>query len=225
MLLCGLYWLGVELSMKKTLNLLMRKPFGYFFVFFGGLMIFGVGFRLFSTGKLTPTYEIHGQTMGTTYSIVLHGKNGILLEQLKKEIEIRLNEINRSMSTWIEDSEISKINSAPANQWLDLSSEFSVVLEESLILSQKTSGAFDVTIGPVVNLWGFGPTAIQKAPSSHEVQMALQKTGYKNLVVSEKRLKKLRSGMYLDFSAIAPGYAVDEVASVLMKKGIENQIR
>ena len=102
--------------------------------------------------------------MGTTYSVKISSKEKVSVEPLKAEVDALLVEVNRQMSTYISSSEISKLNQSPKKQKVKISSYFNQVLKYSLQLAEKTGGIFDPTIGPLVNLWGFGPRGKRKVP-------------------------------------------------------------
>jgi thiamine biosynthesis lipoprotein len=169
-----------------------------------------------------PSFTLLGETMGTTYTVSAHGAPSDVLAGLPAEIEARLRAINKSMSTWDPASEISRINEMPAGQRVTVSEDFDRVLSTALSLSEATDGAFDVTVGPLVNLWGFGPTAHDQPPSAAALAAARRRTGYGNLIVNGRSLTKRVAGMYLDFSGIAKGYGVDAVAEILHRRGIGN---
>lgn len=162
--------------------------------------------------------------MGTTYTITVHGAPADELVGLPAEIEARLGAINKSMSTWDPASEISRVNEMPAGQWMTVSEDFDRVLNAALALSEATQGAFDVTVGPLVNLWGFGPMAHDEPPDAAAIAAAQRRVGYGKLVVNGRRLSKREQGMYLDFSAIAKGYGVDAIAEILRRRGVGNYL-
>jgi thiamine biosynthesis lipoprotein len=162
--------------------------------------------------------------MGTTYTVTLHEAPADALGGLPAEIEARLRAINKSMSTWDSASEISRINKTPAGQWVTMSEDFGRVLSAALSLSEATDGAFDVTVGPLVNVWGFGPMARGGRPDSAALAAAQPRVGYGNLVVNGRSLSKRVEGMYLDFSGIAKGYGVDALAEILRRRGIGNYL-
>ena len=130
-------------------------------------------------------------------------------------IETTLVEVNASMSTYIEDSEISLLNRAPAETPIQVSAAFLAVVNEARRLRDLTDGAFDVTVGPLVNAYGFGPTA-GDLPGEDELEALRQRTGYKLLEIDSEAstLAKSRDDLYVDLSALAKGYAVDRVAGL-----------
>jgi thiamine biosynthesis lipoprotein len=170
---------------------------------------------------------ITGKTMGTTFSIkIVADKNlSIDYKSLKSEINELLIEINLQMSTYIEDSEISHFNNYDSTGWFKISYDLASLINTSLEVSRLSAGAFDITVGPLVNLWGFGPELKNpEVPIVKELLEAKSKTGYKLIAVNvdTPAVRKDKPEVYLDMSAIAKGYAVDKVAELLSSKKITN---
>lgn len=163
--------------------------------------------------------------MGTQWSVTLLPVEGLQSEGwLQAEIEANLYTINQSMSTYISDSEINRVSAARAGVSIELSDKMSAVLDEALRISVLTDGAYDVTVGSLVTLWGFGPEFKGDAlPSEGERLAALSNVGYEALVLdhaSDTLIKReLRE---LDFSSIAKGYGVDEIARLLSDRGVQH---
>ena len=178
--------------------------------------------------------EIHGTTMGTTYMVKLV-KNGRLNSMspsnaektVTTEIDAVLKRVNSQMSTWIEDSELSKFNRFDKPEWFDVSMDTVIVFAEALRVSRLSGGAFDITVGPIINLWGFGPTKNERhIPTDEQIKEVMAKTGYQKLSVRQAppAVKKEDPGIYCDLSAIAKGFGVDEVAGYLESKEIYNYV-
>lgn len=170
-------------------------------------------------------WEIAGPVFGTQYHInVVLTDNESHLENLGSGIEQVLEDVDASMSTWREDSELSRLNRREdQSAWIELSEPLYEVLTTAARVSELTDGAFDVTIGPVVNLWGFGPEARpDEVPDESELQAKLEATGYENIELrSDPPALRARKPQYIDLSAIAKGYAVDAVARYLDNAGVE----
>ncbi len=167
---------------------------------------------------------LEGRTMGTTYRVTLRGKEAPRAEALQEAIDERLRAISRSMSTWDPASEISRVNARPAGEPIPISPSFRTVLEAALRVSERTDGAFDVTLGPLVNLWGYGPAPHDRPPSRAEIDAARRRIGTRHLSLHGATLRKGVPGMELDFSGIAKGYGVDQIARILRERGIENYL-
>ena len=174
-------------------------------------------------GCLPPSdrqIEITGGTMGTTYSIKIVSPE-VSVSDLKPAIDIRLSELNSIFSTYDSESELSQLNrhNFEQNGPAQVSSELIELLEVSQQLHQLSRGAFDVTVGPLVNLWGFGPDGPRSGvPSDESIIDALEITGLQKVSWSDGAVSKPNS-VYIDLSAIAKGYAVDEIGSLLEAEG------
>lgn len=171
----------------------------------------------------SPNYQVlQGETMGTTYSIKIRThKNNHMLHTLIRQ---KLADINHTMSVFEQNSEINKINEAPADEWVELSPEMSKLLKSSYTIYKKTGGAFDPTSGKLVNLWGFGPVKTGKTPSQEEINEVLSYSGFNRIKFSADytKLKKENKETLMNLSAIAKGYGVDEIAKLLLKEGYKN---
>lgn len=169
-----------------------------------------------------------GSAMGSTYHITLVKVPPQLKEiQLKQEIDRLLSEVNQQMSTYKKDSELSLLNQNPSTDWIPISKALFTVIQEALRVSALSEGAFDVTVGPLVNLWGFGPKwTEEKIPSQEEINQAKQKVSYQYLSLQQSPLaiKKAKSDVYIDLSGIAQGYAADIIADFLEQQGILNYL-
>jgi len=173
--------------------------------------------------------RFQGPTMGTSYSVVIPRlPNDVSTQAVQTGIESILLQVNQQMSTYIKDSELSQINQSEAGLWLNVSPElFDVILSANLI-SEQTKGAFDVTVGPLVNLWGFGPPELLASamPSEEQIARTRQVVGYHKLEIKpeSRLLRKQFKNLFIDLSAIAKGYGVDAVASYLDSLSIEDYL-
>jgi thiamine biosynthesis lipoprotein len=162
---------------------------------------------------------IQGQTMGTTYTVRLHAAPANLdANQLKRQIDQRLEDVNRMMSTYLPESEVSRFTSHPVDQWFEISTQTAKVVQQALELSRLSGGYYDITVAPLVNLWGFGPEGqIEKRPSEEQIALAKKKVGFQYLEVepSTPAIRKTLPGLAIDLSSIAKGYGVDQVAELL----------
>ncbi|WP_418263024.1 FAD:protein FMN transferase [Flavobacterium faecale] len=162
--------------------------------------------------------KLEGKAQGTTYHITYLSDNGIIY---KKEIDSLLNVIDASMSTWIPTSIISRINNNEQNVVID--NYFETVYTKSIEVSEKTTGDFDITVGPLVNAWGFGPTN-KNSLSKIQVDSLLQLVNYKKVSLKNNQVSKENPNIKIDFNAIAQGYSVDVLARFLETKGINNYL-
>jgi thiamine biosynthesis lipoprotein len=171
---------------------------------------------------------LSGSTMGTSYSVqVADPPSSIDLAALQRRIDALLAEVNGLMSTYQPDSELSRFNSSRATDWFPVSAELARVVDQAQAVSAASNGAFDVTVGPLVNLWGFGPErTADRLPTQPEIDAALANTGHAKLEVrlDPPALRKALPDLYVDLSAIAKGYGVDRVAALLAGEGIANAL-
>jgi len=159
-----------------------------------------------------------GETMGTQYSINVLGDE----RANKANINKRLMQINTVFSTWLGDSELSRLNDAPVGKKIAVSPELYSLLEASSKLYQQSDGYFDPGIGRIIDLWGFGAKGGRtKPPSRTEIEQAFEKSSIKHLVLGDGWVEKTKA-IQINLSAIAKGYAVDEVARLLLADGIED---
>jgi thiamine biosynthesis lipoprotein len=172
--------------------------------------------------------RITGSTMGTFYTVkVTELPRGLDIDDLEGNIDKILESVNDQMSTYRQDSELSRLNSSPSTAWVDVSPEMMTVMTEAVYISRLTHGAFDVTVGPLVNLWGFGPQPMtEKVPTDEAIREALAKTGYRHIKIRAMppAVKKDLAELYIDLSGIAKGYAVDKIADYLESLGISNYL-
>ncbi|MBN7769549.1 FAD:protein FMN transferase [Marinobacter daepoensis] len=169
-------------------------------------------------------WEISGGIFGTTYHInVVLPEDEQRLQALAHGIEQELNKVDAAMSTWKPDSELSRWNAlADQSDWHGLSPELFEVIHRAVEIAELTDGAFDVTVGPVVNLWGFGPQAQpEQIPGEAELAMVLGGTGWEYLDFNPADTSiRSEKPQYVDLSGIAKGYGVDAVARYLDAQGI-----
>ena len=181
-----------------------------------------------------------GTAQGTTYHIkFVAPAKPIDTQRLQADIEKVLAEIDRQMSTYRPDSEISRFNRAPADQWFAVSSAVAEVVSASREISEKSGGAQDITVAPLVKLWHFGPRSkapsprplpgregVLRPPKDAEVQSARDRVGYKKLEVrmNPPALRKQVKGLEVDLSSIASGYTIDKLAGLFRERGIANYL-
>ncbi|MBN1465069.1 FAD:protein FMN transferase, partial [candidate division KSB1 bacterium] len=174
-------------------------------------------------------YVMNGTTMGTLYSIKVVEPTSVLVDQiaLHNDIKALLYDINQKMSIYIDDSELSRFNRAPANEWIVVSQEMIDLFRAAISTSVKSDGAFDITVGPLVNLWGFGPEDNQSNwPSPDDIRKRMALVGYAHLKIQAEppALQKEIDGLYCDLSAIAKGWGVDRVAELIESWNLHNYL-
>jgi FAD:protein FMN transferase len=170
--------------------------------------------------------SLSGRTMGTVYNITVLIGHGDDLEGLKKKIDLRLDEINHSMSVFQKDSEISAFNALSPHITLPVSKDFLSVLKTAKTIHHQTQGSWDGTVGPLVDLWGFGKTEhARKIPSAEKIKALLQQTGFQHIEIHpDNSVSKNMAGISLTLASIAKGYGVDQIAHLIEQNGIENYL-
>ncbi|MBF7075020.1 FAD:protein FMN transferase [Glaciecola sp. MH2013] len=179
------------------------------------------------SGPTLREHAVQGKTMGTTYTVKFVEQEGlnIVIPALKVKIDDALIEVNALMSTYDPESELSRLNRAQDNEAFSISPETEVVLLEAMRLGRFSDGRLDVTVGPLVNLWGFGPDKRPELiPSDEELQAIREYVGLDKFTVADGTVTKQHSNVYIDLSTIAKGYGVDVLAELLEAQGIENYL-
>lgn len=173
-----------------------------------------------SACQQTPDYNyLSGETMGTSYHISYQLPDHSDENEIQAAIDQRLQQINDSMSTYQDDSTISKFNRLAADASVMIDADFSQVLQISRQVYEQSGGAFDPTVMPLIDVWGFGSTMtverLQSPPSAQEIAQAKALVDFESIMQKDKLLYKTKDGVGLDFSAVAKGYGVDVIADVL----------
>ena len=180
------------------------------------LILCGLATLLAFCNRGLGLYHISGLTMGTSYNISVYSTERVDTDSLNKKIQARLNLFENTFSTYRTNSELSRINRNKSTENIFISLEMLKLFIQSERIFRKTGGAFDITVGPLVNLWGFGPEkkTIKKIPR-REIQETLSYIGFHRVKINKPFIKKTHKDVHFDFSAIAKGLAVDEVSTLL----------
>jgi thiamine biosynthesis lipoprotein len=174
-------------------------------------------FALASCDPPSPQLVLSGPTMGTTYTVkIVTPPADLTAHRVRTIIEEELQLIDRTMSGYRDDSEISRFNAAPSTEWFPVSPELVEVIDAALNVSARSEGAFDVTVAPLVQLWGFGPEGDEGFPVPNDKMLAHAREliGFANLHARARppALRKDHQAIVVDLNGIAPGYAVDRLA-------------
>lgn len=187
-------------------------------------LILGSFLYLSGCGK-AKFHHFQGDTMGTSYHISAQVPASVDLEKLQQTIDEKLLQINQSMSTYIETSEISRFNRLPINQPFPVSDDFLHVFTIAENVYLASSKAFDPTVSALVDLWGFGgnspPEGISAPPSQDDIDKAKESIGFNKIERQGNSLIK-KANVKLDFSGVAKGYGVDVLAQVMQDHNINN---
>jgi len=167
-----------------------------------------------------------GRTMGTFYSVRIAGvaQDAKLAVELRGRVEGRLNELNRELSHYQPESEISRFNTSTSIAPCKVSAPFAHVVRHALSVYRASSGAFDPTLGALINLWGFGPGGVTgRVPDAASVAAAQRLCGGWHLRVTDAdELQKDISGLQLNLGGVAKGFGADEAVRVLRERGYAN---
>jgi len=181
-----------------------------------------------SAGQPARPIELSGPTMGASWTVkIAPGPQGMSSEErsgIDRTIRDTLTRIESLLSTWDPDSELSRFNRSSGSDPFPVAAETFDVFRWAVTLDEETGGALDVTVAPIVEAWGFGPAAgpTRSGPDPNELAHLLESTGTRHLQLDPggRWVRKLRPGVRCDFSALAPGYAADRLASMLVERGI-----
>lgn len=178
-----------------------------------------------SSQSIAAQEYFSGTTMGPVpYNVTVPQlPAGKTVQEIDSLIKAELEDVNQRMSTYISDSEVSQFNQSRSTDWIEVSPATLLVVARALELSNATDGAFDITVAPLVSLWSFGPEAkVEELPDESEIESARSMIGYQHLEVQDSppALRKAVPDLSIDLSAIAKGYAVDQVSRALLDLGV-----
>ena len=185
------------------------------------VLLFLITFVCFAFGCNEKRFEIAkitGMAQGTTYSIVYGDPAKFKPEELKKAVEKIFHDFDMSLSLYTDSSIISKIN---RNEEVIVDTFFTEVFEKSMEISRRTDGAFDITVGPLVKAWGFGPDAHKNFDAS-KLDSLLKLIGFEKVTIKNNHLIKSNPGICLDVNAIAQGYSADVLCRYFESLGMKN---
>lgn len=170
--------------------------------------------------------NLRGLTMGSTWSAKYRpSTNTLPPREVERALQARLDDLEQQMSTWRADSNLMRFNASKETNWFPVPRDTAVVVREALEVSRLTEGAFDATVFPLVQLWGFGPAGRRKGlPSTNEVSVALARVGWRRLEsrLDPPALRKSQPDMAVDLSALCPGYASDCLGEILTSLGVRD---
>ena len=164
-----------------------------------------------------PYERLGGETMGTYFAVTYQPSDQCRPAQT--DLGVLLDGVTASMSTYIPDSELSRFNASKSTDWIEISADLEHVLMASHAVWRQSGGAFDVTVGPLVNLWGFGPGESPAVPDAAARQAAAAQIGMDKLDLRDGAVRKLSAGVSIDLSAVAKGFGVDVLARYLLAQG------
>jgi thiamine biosynthesis lipoprotein len=191
------------------------------------LVIFATSFFISGCLDKNNKVQFSGQTMGTSYHITIADKLNkahIPQELLQKKLDQLLVQVNQQMSTYSADSEITRFNQSTTTDWFPVSKNFVQVVATAQEISKTTQGAFDITVAPLVDIWGFGKDNKTKLPEKKQLERIKQSVGYRLLEYRSNppALLKQVPELRIDLSAIAKGFAVDKLSHYLHQQNYKN---
>ncbi|MDX2471701.1 MAG: FAD:protein FMN transferase [SAR324 cluster bacterium] len=167
--------------------------------------------------------SLNGSTMGTTYHIkYIPVSETASQDDIQKLVDRLLSDLESSMSTYKSDSEISRFNFDTQKTAFTFGYDAKKVIKQALVIGEQSKGALDITVAPLVELWGFGKNKSSEVPKAQEIKLAKTKTGLQHLKFIGSSLTVTNPLVQVDLSSIAKGYAVDEVAALLSAWGLDN---
>jgi FAD:protein FMN transferase len=168
-------------------------------------------------------YTIQGRTMGTFYTVKLVSSRQQSTDLWQKKIDTRLAQVNAGLSMYDPESDLSRFNRTEPGQPFRLSRDFARVMDTARSVFTLTDGAWDGTVKPLVDLWGFGTREpADSLPDPGDITNALALTGFQHLTFENTHVKKTKPGITLDLGSIAKGYGVDAIAGVLTESDIDD---
>ncbi len=173
-----------------------------------------------------PVTLLSGETMGSAWSVKVAGRLPLPEAELRAGVQARFEAVNQALSTWRKDSALSRFNADDRGQWVDIDPELAGVLAYALSLAESSAGAYDVTVGPLVDLWGFGPDpATYRVPDAAAIDAARARVGWRRVEVDVPghRARK-QPGVRVDLSSLGKGRGVDRVAEYLDGAGVTNYL-
>ena len=186
------------------------------------------GCAAMSSARVAPAREtlLAGQTMGSAWTVKVAGALPQPAEQLQAGIQSSFEAVNLALSTWRQDSALSRFNAVDSGEWVDVDPELATVMAYALDLAQASHGAYDITVAPLVDLWGFGPEpATHRVPPAQDIARARERVGWRKVEVDIARARaRKQPGVRVDLSSLGKGRGVDHVADYLDRQGVSNYL-
>ncbi|RUO27046.1 FAD:protein FMN transferase ApbE [Aliidiomarina minuta] len=195
--------------------------------YFARRMLFALSFIVLSACSQEPEPQnLRGNIFGTFFEVSVGAQHEIDKDSLESGIMQVLNEVDRQMSNYREDSDLNRINNAELHQPVSVPADLFYVLQKSEQVAQMSGGAFDHTVGSLINLWGFGPDGrVETAPPQEALDRELERVGYHYVILDEDaQTVKRTSDLSISLSAIAKGFGSDAVSQYLLEQGIDNHL-
>jgi FAD:protein FMN transferase len=169
---------------------------------------------------------LSGETMGSAWTVKIAGSLPATAESLQAGVQARFDAVNLALSTWRQDSALNEFNGDDRGAWVNIDAELAEVLAYALELAEESGGAYDVTVAPLVDLWGFGPgPASRRVPETAAIDAARARVGWRKVQVdATKRRARKDPGIRIDLSSLGKGRGVDRAAEYLDAQGVTNYL-
>ncbi|MFL6354739.1 MAG: FAD:protein FMN transferase [Bryobacteraceae bacterium] len=196
-----------------------------FLAIIGSLSVYSADPQTHPPPKNAIRLERSVEAMGTTFVIEIYGTDDRLMQSAADEAFVEVRRLDRMLSNYIPSSELSRVNERAGKHPVMVSREFFDLLATCERYSRQSDGTFDITVGPLLKIWGFYK-GLGRLPSNAEIRLALGNVGHQNLELDSTNLtvRFKKPGVDLDPGGVAKGYAVDRMAAVLMKSGIASAL-
>jgi thiamine biosynthesis lipoprotein len=164
--------------------------------------------------------------MGSHYIVTIDSPGDVDADSVQQEIETRFEDINRQLSNWDPQSEISRFNASDSLDWYPVGADVVTIAREAGRLHELTGRALDPTLAPLIEAWGFGASQPRVAPGDAQISEALQRVGWRHVEIraDPPAIRRLRPGVQLNLSSLAPGFAADEVGRILRRRGLKSYV-
>jgi thiamine biosynthesis lipoprotein len=185
------------------------------------------GLALAGCATLAPAREtlLQGETMGSAWTVKVVGALPRPAAELQAGAQARFEAVNQALSTYRADSALSIFNDDASGGWVDVGPELAAVMDYGLRLAQRSDGFYDITVGALVNLWGFGPVASQRVPDAAAIAAARARVGWQKVEVDTARHRARKApGVRVDLSSLGKGRGVDRVAEYFDSFGVTNYL-
>jgi len=176
-------------------------------------------------GTRERPFEASADVMGTTFSIQIYGTNDVLMKRAAEDAFREARRLDRMLSNYISDSELNQVNKCAAQHPVTVSRELFELIKTCREYSLKSDGAFDITVGPLMKVWGFYKGS-GSLPSPTDIQQALASVGYSNIDLDSTALtiRFKKQGMNLDPGGVGKGYSVDRMVAILRQNGLDRAL-
>lgn len=223
------------LLLVYSLGLSKRKPIFMDITFFR-TALFGICVLLSGCDSATTPESpksaatvLDGKTMGTFWRVSVINVDEAKAQELRQKVQAQLDADDRLLSTWKNDSALMRFNHSPSSTPWPVSEAMADIVTLSLRIGAKTHGAMDITVGPLVNLWGFGPDKQPvKTPDAQQIAAAKARSGLQHLTVTNQAdkqfLQKDIPDLFVDLSTVGEGYAADHLARLMEQEGISRYL-